>query len=177
MAPGHLISEGSLRDENEKHPVDEPEPDSQVTKNPFPATMTVPGVDGQPVTLELAVVDGVVYAPRLDDARLDPQIRQYVTNYCAAWSGSMVTAGQLEQQWPVTPPRHAQIAFRESSLYAMLGLKHDERLLRIDVDNVKNELRFVVESPRLAPMPYWDGGPPHVSLPIAAYYEQPQAGQ
>jgi hypothetical protein len=74
-------------------------------------------------------------------------------------------------QWQ-TPPRRGQLVFRESSLHAMLGLAGDERLCRIDVDQLKGEVRFVVESPRLPPMPFWDGGPPVITLPIAGHYEQ-----
>lgn len=154
----------------------EPATEGVAAKNPFPTEMTVPGVDGGPVVVELAVVDGVVYAPRMDELPLDPQIRQYVTQYCAAWSSSMVTTGKLANQWPATPPRRGQLIFREAALHAMLGLAGDERLLRTEVDQVKGEVRFIVESPRLPPMPFWDGGPPIIGLPIAAHYE-PQAGQ
>jgi hypothetical protein len=35
-------------------------------------------------------------------------------------------------------------------------------------------VRLLVESPRLPVMPYWDGGPPIITLPVAAHYE-PQA--
>lgn len=145
-------------------------PDSLV-KNPFPTQMTVPGPDGKPVTVDLAEVEGVLYAPGLDELPLDPGMRQYVTQYCAAWSSSVVTTGKLESQWPATPPRRGQLIFREASLHAMLGLVGDERLVRMDVDQVKGEVRFVVESPRLPPMPYWDGGPPIITLPVAAHYE------
>lgn len=151
-------------------PVVEPESGGLAGENPFPERMTVPGRDG-PVVIELAMVDGTVYAPRLDEYDLDPQIRQYVTNYCTVWSGSAVATGQLEPRWPDTPPRRGQIVFRESTLHAMLGLKADEELLRVDVDQVKNEVRFVVGSPRLPAMPFWHGGPPIIGLPVAAYYE------
>jgi hypothetical protein len=152
-----------------------PEPGGLAGKNPFPERMVVPGRDGAEVELELAVVDGVVYAPRLDEYDFDPQIRQYVTNYCAAWSGSTVATGQLEQKtWPATMARRGQVVFRASMLHAMLGLKADEQLLGVDVDHLKNEVRFIVESPRLPGMPYWDGSPPLIGLPIAAYYEAVQ---
>jgi hypothetical protein len=141
-------------------------------KNPFPTQMTVPVRGGDPVTIELAVVEGVVYAPMLDHLPLDPDIKQYVIQYCAAWTSSVLTAGQLENRWPPTAPRRAQIVFRESTLHAMLGLEGDERIMRFDVDQVKGELRVVVESPRLPPMPFWDGGPPIIELPIATNYEQ-----
>lgn len=162
--------------QDENHVVEpEPEPDSLVAKNPFPTQMTVPGAGGEPVVVELAVVDGVVYAPLLDEAPLDPPMRQYVTQYCAAWSASVVTTGRREK-WPSTPPRRGQILFREAQLHAMLGLAGDERLLRIDVDQLKGDVRFVVESPRLPAMPYWDGGPPYIGVPVAAFYE-PEAGE
>lgn len=148
-----------------------PEPDSLAAKNPFPTQMSVPGVDGQQVTVELAVVDGVVYAPRLDDLGLAPDVRQYVTQYCAAWSSSVLTAPRMLTHLPATAPRRAQLLFREPQLHAMLGLAGDERLLRTVVDEVKGEVRFVVESPRLPPMPYWDGGPPIIGLPVSVYYE------
>lgn len=154
-------------------PVVEPPADGLAAKNPFPTEMTVPGPDGEDVTIDLAVVGGVVYAPLIDELNLDPNIRQYVTQYCATWSQSVVTLGRLREAWPDTPPRRGQIIFREASLHAMLGLSGDERLLRIVVDEVKGEVRFVVESPRLPPMPFWDGGPPIITLPIAAHYEQP----
>ncbi len=151
----------------------EPPAEGVAAKNPFPSEMTVPGVDGEPVVVELAVDDGVVYAPRLDEAPLDPEVWQYVTNFCTAWSQSVVTTGRLEQAMAVERPRRGQIVFRESQLVAMLGLRPDERLARIDLDTLKGELRFVVESPRLPPMPYWDGGPPVIGVPVAAYYERP----
>lgn len=141
-------------------------------KNPFPSEMTVPVRGGEPVTIDLAVAEGVVYAPMLDQLPLDPDIKQYVISYCAAWTSSVLTMDRVENQWPATRPRRGQIVFRESALHAMLGLKADERVMRLDVDQVKGELRVVVESPRLPPMPFWDGGPPIITVPIAAYYEQ-----
>jgi hypothetical protein len=152
----------------------DPQAGSLLAKNPFPAQVTVLGVDGHPVDVELAVVDGVVYAPGLDNAPIDPVARQYVTNYCAAWSSSVVADGRLDQAWP-EPPRRAQVLLKESQLHLMLGLKPDERLLRVVVDEVSGCLRFIVESPRLPRQAYWDGGPPVVTLPIAASYED--AGQ
>lgn len=147
-------------------------------KNPFPSKMTVPGLDGQDVEIELGVVDGVVYAPMLDHLPLSPQVRQYVTQYCAAWSSSVLTTGKIDVQWAApTPPRRAQINLTESQLNALLGLAPDERLLRTDVDGVTGAIRFIVESPRLPMMPYYDGGPPPISLPIAAFYEQPGVAQ
>src|ERR1044072_9987438 len=121
------------QDEQDKKPGVEPEPasGSLAAKNPFPATMTVPGRDGTEVVLELAVVDGTVFAPRLDEYDLDPQIRQYVTNYCSAWSGSTVTTGELERNWPATPPRVGQIVFPESTLRLILGLK-DRKSTRLN---------------------------------------------
>ncbi len=157
--------------EDEKTPVVEPEPEG-LAKNPFPTQVVVPGLDGEQVVVELAVIDGVVYAPRLEEAPIDPGMRQYVTQYCAAWSSSVLTTGKLND-WPATPPRRAQIIFAEPSLHAMLGLVADERLIRVDVDQVNGKVRFLVESPRLPPMPYWDGGPPIITLPVAAHYEQP----
>lgn len=157
--------------QEDEHPVVEPVPEGLMAKNPFPTQVVVPGLDGQDVTVELAVVDGVVYAPRLEDAPIDAQMAQYVTNFCAAWSSSVLTTGRIAQ-WPAQPPRQAQIVFRQSTLHALLGLAGDERLVRLDVDHLKCELRAVVESPRLPAMPYWDGGPPLVTLPVAAYYEQ-----
>lgn len=157
------------------HPQQDEEPAGEPVKNPFPAAMTVPGLAGTPVVVELAVVDGIVHAPKLDSYPLAPDVQHYVTQYCAVWSSSVVTAEKLESRWPESAPRRAQLVLRESQLHAMLGLAGDERLLRIDVDQVKGEARFVVESPRLPPMPYWDGGPPIVGLPIGAYYEDREA--
>lgn len=149
----------------------EPAPDEAAAKNPFPPSMTVPHIDGGFITIELAVVDGVVYAPRLDEAPINVGVRQYVLQYCAAWSSSVLVGGKLEQSWPA-PPRRAQIIVPESQLHAMLGLAADERLLRVAYDDVSGGVRFVVESPRLPRQPYWDGGPPVISLPVAAAYEQ-----
>jgi len=143
-------------------------------KNPFPSSMTVPGLDGQDVAVELAVVDGVVYAPRLDDLPVSAQVRQYVTQFCAAWSSSVLTTGKLEAQGP-PPPRRGQLAFTESQLHAMLGLAADERLVRTVVDELAGTVRFVVESPRLPQQPHWNGGPPLIGLPVAAWYEGSEA--
>lgn len=162
--------------QDEKEPDTVTQPTAVGVKNPFPSTMTVPVRGGEPVEIELAVVDGVVYAPMLDELPLDPDIKQYVVQYCAAWTSSVLTLGRLENQWPATAPRRAQLVFRESTLHAMLGLQGDERIMRFDVDQVKGELRVVVESPRLPPMPYWDGGPPLIWLPVATNYE-PQPGE
>lgn len=146
-----------------------PEP-ATAPKNPFPTAMTVPDVDGNLTLVDLAVLDGVVYAPALDSLPLAPQVRQYVTQYCAAWSASVLTVGKLNGQAPELP-RRAQLMFRESQLAAMLGLTGDERLIRVVPDDVTCSVRFIVESPRLPPMPLPDGGPPTISLPIAAWYE------
>lgn len=154
-----------------------PEPASLAAKNPFPARMTVPDLDGNLAEVELAVVDGVVYAPLLEQLPLTPQVRQYVTQYCAAWSSSVLFTGDLESKWPATPPRRGQIICREAQLHAMLGLAGDEQLTRVAVDHVTGEVRFIVESPRLPPMPYWDGGPPIITLPIAVYYEAREAAR
>lgn len=144
--------------------------DDVVVKNPFPSAMTVPGLDGDDVVVELVALEGVVYAPRLEDLPLAPHVRQYVTQYCAAWSASVLTAGKLEASWPA-PPRRAQLVFRESQLRAMLGLAADESLITVVSDPVANVVRFVVESPRLPSKERWDCEPPYVPLPIAAYYE------
>jgi hypothetical protein len=162
--------------EEENTPGVEPAPEG-LAKNPFPTQVVVPGVGGEDVAVELAVVDGVVYAPALEDAQIDPGMRQYVINYCAAWSSSVLTTGRLANQWPATPPRRAQIVFTEPALHAMLGLAPDERLIRVDADQVNGRVRFLVESPRLPAMSYWDGGPPIITLPVAAHYEQPVGGQ
>lgn len=159
-------------EEPEAAAVAEPAAEGLAGKNPFPTQMVVPGSDGEEVTVELAVAAGTVYAPMLDQLPLDPYARQYVTDYCAAWSSSVLTTGQMVARWPASTPRRAQLIFREPALHAMLGLAGDERLLRVAVDEVKGEVRFVVESPRLPPMPYWDGGPPIVTLPIAAHYDE-----
>ena len=160
-------------------PAAEPAPanaEPATAKNPFPTSMTVPGVNGEDVVVDLAVVDGVVYAPTLDRLFLAPDVRQYVTQYCAAWSSSVVTtqnlAGRLAEL-----PRRAQLIFRESQLHAMLGLAADERLVRTVTDDVAGTVRFIVESPRLAPMPLPDGGPPVISLPVAAWYEHRRSAQ
>ncbi len=143
-------------------------------KNPFPQQMVVPGHDGSDVVVELAVVDGVVYAPGLDDYPISYGVRAYVTQYCAAWSSSVVTADRLEHQWP-EPPRRARVVFNEAQLHTMLGLAADERLLRAYFDEDSASLTFVVESPRLPRLESWGYGPPYVRLPIAAAYEAPLA--
>jgi hypothetical protein len=139
-------------------------------KNPFPPTMTVPGFAGADVLVDLAVIEGVVYAPLLDELPVAPQVRQYVTQYCAAWSSSVLTAGKLEQAWPL-PPRRVQVVFSESQLHAMLGLAGDERLHGVVVDHLPGSVRFVVESPRLPPLPAWNVSPPLAGLPVSAWYE------
>ncbi len=151
----------------------EPAPPDGALANPFPEQMTVPGADGRPVTVALAVLDGVVYAPGLDDLPLPPPVRQYVTQYCAAWSSSVLTTGKLATAQEM--PRRAQLVFRESQLHAMLGLAADERIARVVVDDLTSTVRFVVESPRLPAQPAWDGGPPIIGLPIAAWYEGSEA--
>lgn len=146
------------------------EPDRLLAANPFPSQVRVPGLDGEPVVVDLSVVDGVVYAPGLDDYPLTAPMRQYVTQFCATWSQSVLTTARVEQQ-AQERPRRGQLIFEEMQFHAMLGLAADERLLRIDVEQVTGRVRFVVESPRLPQQPYWNGGPPIVTLPIAAYYE------
>lgn len=142
-----------------------------VKSNPFPPAMTVPGRDGEPVTVELDAIDGVVFAPALDSLDLDPHIRQYVTQYCAAWSSSVLTTGKLQASYPfMDPPRRGQLIFTETQLHAMLGLGSDESLVSIIVDPVQMLLRFVVDSPRLAPK-QWSCEPPIIGLPISAWYE------
>jgi hypothetical protein len=147
---------------------------SEPARNPFPSTMTVPGPDGEDAVVELAVVDGVVYAPMLDQLPLTPAVRQYVTQYCAAWSASVLTSGKLDAQWPA-PPRRAQLVFQESQLHAMLGLAPDERLVRTVVEELTGAVHFVVESPRLPVPEHRDGQPPYITLPVAAWYEGRQA--
>lgn len=152
-------------------------PDAAVmTMNPFPSSMSVPGEDGTPVEVELAVLDGVVFAPTVDSLPLAPHVRQYVAQYCAAWSSSVVTTGKLAQHWPA-PPRRAQIVFRESQMRAMLGLADDEHLVAVVVDPLSTTVRFVVDSPRLPPKPYWDVEPLVITLPVAAHYEQSAVAQ
>jgi hypothetical protein len=149
------------------------EPVDAVGKNPFPTSMSVPGLAGQTVDVDLATLDGVVYAPHLDDLPLAPHIRQYVTQYCAAWSQSVLTVGKLESgSMAAAPPRRAQVVFGERQLHAMLGLAADETLVAVVVDSMSTAVRFVVESPRLPRKPYWDVEPLAVTLPIAAHYEQ-----
>jgi hypothetical protein len=139
-------------------------------ENPFPPSMTVPGLNGKPVTVDLDVLDGVLYAPGLDDLELAPHVRQYVTQFCAVWSQSILTVGKLADSWPA-PPRRAQILFGESQLHAMLGLAPDERLTQVIVDQATNAIRFFVESPRLPMMMSWNMEPPYAGLPLAAHYE------
>lgn len=142
-------------------------------KNPFPTQMTVPGLDGTPVVIELAVVDGgIVYAPRLDEAPIGPAVRSYVSSFCTAWSSSVLTADKVDiDQSQVLRPRRAQLRFTESQLHMMLGLAVDERLLRVTVDHETGIVTMIVESPRLPQQPYWDHPPLLIKLPIAAYYE------
>jgi len=139
-------------------------------KNPFPTSMTVPGPDGRQVAVELATLDGNVFAPGLDALGLEPHVRQYVTQYCAMWSASVVTTGALAQRWPM-PPRRGQLQFTASQLHAMLALAADERLVSVIAEPLTGSLRFVVESPRLAPMGVWNVEPPPIGLPISAWYE------
>lgn len=156
-------------------PAPDVEPVALATKNPFPATMTVPGLDGEDVVVELATVEGVVYAPLLDELPLAPNIRQYVTQYCAAWSGSQLTTGKLETgAMAAAPPRRAEVRFGESQLYAMLGLAADETLVTVAVDAVTCEVRFIIDSPRLPRKPWWDAPPLRITLPVAAHYETGQ---
>lgn len=142
-------------------------------KNPFPVTMTVPDVNGDDLAVDLAVVGGVVHAPGLDDLPVSPEVRQYVINYCAAWSSSVLTAEQSEVAWrPPESPRRAAITIQESQLHAMFGLAADERVLRVVPDPYSGTVHFVVESPRLPPLPpLWIGLPPTINLPVAAWYE------
>lgn len=149
-------------------------PVKAMAKNPFPTQMTVPGPDGKDVGIDLAVVAGTLYAPNLDNYELDPDIRQYVTAYCASWSGSVMTAEKIQRQVQERP-RRVQVVMEESQLHAMLGLAADERLLRVVADQLTGSLRFIVESPRLPQQPYWNGDPPYARLPIAACYENPAA--
>ncbi len=148
--------------------------DGPLAKNPFPPAMTVPGVDGTPVTVQLAVLDGVVYAPGLDDLPLAPQIRQYVTQYCAAWSSSVLTTGKLTEA-PPAPPRRGQLVFDQGQLHAMLGLAGDESLVAVVVDPLTTAVRFVIDSPRLPRKPAWNCEPPRIGLPVAAWYEGSEA--
>lgn len=165
------MSEAAHPQRDDAAPADAQGPDQLVeVKNPFPSAMTVPGVDGQDVVVELSSVDGVVYAPRLDDLVLAPQVRQYVTQYCAAWSSSVLTTGKL-QNASVSPPRRAQVVFHEAELHAMLGLAADESLIAVVVDPVTSTVRFVVESPRLPRKQEWNVEPPYIRLPVAAFYE------
>lgn len=147
------------------------EPAAAAVKNPFPTSMTVPDAGGQDITVDLAVVDGVVYAPGLDDLPLEPHVRHYVTQYCAAWSQTVLTEGKLAASaWPA-PPRRAQIICTEDQIRAMLGLAADEYVVTMAVDTFAGTLRFVVESPRLPPKPYWNVEPLAIGMPIAAHYE------
>jgi hypothetical protein len=152
---------------------DEPATQPAATKNPLPTSMTVPGLDNTEVRLELAVVDGTLYAPGLDAYALSPKVRQYVTQYCAAWSASVVTAADIDGRW-VPPPRRAQVRFSESQLHGMLGLAADERLVRTIVEETTGAVSFLVESPRLPQPEFRDVPPLFIGLPVAAYYEQPQ---
>ncbi len=144
--------------------------------NPFPTSMTVPGPDGGPITVELEVLDGVVYAPRLNDLGLAPQVHQYVTQYCAAWSSSVLTEGKMDARWP-EPPRRGQLVFRASQLHGMLGLAADEQLVAVLPEKLSGAVRFVVESPRLPRQVAWDVDPPIIGLPVAAWYEGSEAAR
>lgn len=147
------------------------EPFDVLAGNPFPPVVTVPGQDGQPVQVRLERLDEVVYAPDLDSLPLDPHIRQYVTQFCAAWSQSWLTVpGKVRRGFP-EPPRTAQIVLGEAQIHAMLGLADDERVRAVVVDPLTTQVRFVVESPRLAPKYDWGVEPPVVQLPLAAAYE------
>lgn len=141
-----------------------------LASNPFPPAVTVPGRDG-PVEVRLERLDGVVYAPDLLSLPLDPHIRQYVTQFCAVWSQSVLTVpGKVRYGFP-EPPRTAQIVLGEAQMHAMLGLADDESLVGVVVDPLTTQVRFVVQSPRLAPKPEWGVEPPIVQLPLAASYE------
>lgn len=147
------------------------EPPDVAAKNPFPTSMTVPDAGGQDLTVDLAVVDGVVYAPELDDLPLEPHVRHYVNQFCAAWSQTVLTGAKLAAAaWPA-PPRRAQIVFGEDQIRAMLGLAPDESVVATVVNPLDGVLRFVVESPRLPPKPFWNVEPLQITLPIAAHYE------
>lgn len=145
-------------------------------QNPFPKTVTVPDESGTPVEVELVVLDGVVYAPLLDQLPLSPGVRQYITQYCAAWSSSVLTLGKVQSGYPA-PPRRAQLVFAESQIHAMLGLAHDETVVAVVVDPMSGTVQFVVDSPRLPRKSGWDSAPPQITLPIAAWYERPETGQ
>ena len=161
------------RDDAGRAGVVEPEqPVSAGVKNPFPSTMTVPDVSGEAITVELVVLEGVLYAPLIDELPITPPVRQYITQYCAAWSTSVLTVGKLDDSWP-EPPRRAQIVFHESQLHTMLGLAADERLVRAVVGELAGTVQFVVESPRLPAMPTWNAVPLTIGLPVAAWYEVP----
>lgn len=157
---------------NETAAPDGEESAAPAVKNPFPSEMTVLDVNGKPVVLDLAVAGDVLYAPGLDDAPVSPDVRQFVTQYCSTWSALLTW--QNPDYWCPDPPRRAQLFFRETQLRAMLGLQGDEQLLRASWDDVAGSLRFVIESPRLPRQPFWDGGPPVITLPVAAYYEGAQ---
>lgn len=140
-------------------------------ENAFPTLMMVPGRDGTPVEVKLSVLDGVVYAAALDSLPLDPRVRQYVLQFCAAWSQSWLTTGKIQASWPLLdPPRRAQLVFTESQLHAMLGLGGDEAIAAVVVDPLSSTVRFVVDSPRLAPK-QWNTEPPVIGLPVSAWYE------
>lgn len=151
-------------------PVDEPAAGGQLTdRNPFPTHITAVGTGGEPVRVELTMLEGVMFAPHLDTLPLSPEVRQYVTQFCAMWSGSVLTTGKVRTEYP-TPPRRGQLRFTESQLHAMLGLADDESLVAVVVDPLTSSVRFVVESPRLAPKE-WNSEPPGIGLPISAWYE------
>lgn len=150
--------------------VDEPAAGGDLTaSNPLPTHMMAMGTDGTPVRVELAMLEGVMFAPYLDKLPVSPEVRQYVTQFCAMWSGSVLTTGKVRTQYPA-PPRRGQLLFHESQLHAMLGLADDESLVAVVVDPLTSSVRFVVESPRLGPKE-WNSEPPMIGLPISAWYE------
>lgn len=150
-------------------PTAEPAAVDELTSNPFPRHMMAMGIDGKPVRVELAMLEGVLFAPELDRLPLSPQVRQYVTQFCAMWSGSVLTSSKVRTQFPPSP-RRGQLMFEASQLHAMLGLTDDESLVAVVVDPLTSSVRFIVESPRLAPKE-WNCEPPVIGLPISAWYE------
>lgn len=146
------------------------EPVGEVAKNPFPAQMMVPGLDGESVAVDLASVDGVLYAPGLDSLPIAPHVRHYVTQYCASWSGSVLTPEKLHGSWPM-PPRRAAVPFREDQIHAMLGLAADESVVGAVYDQLTGGLTFIVDSPRLPAKQMWNVEPLAISLPVSVNYE------
>lgn len=140
-------------------------------KNPFPTQMTVPGLDGEPVTVDLASVEDLLYAPGLDTLPIAPHVRHYVTQYCAAWSASVLSTEKLNSSWPA-PPRRALVPFGEDQIHAMLGLAADESVVGAVYDQITGTLTFVVDSPRLPAKPMWNTPPLAISLPVSASYER-----